>query len=319
MPEGAQFTPEKFEELETALKGAVERSCDAAGLDYALREKRISALKALLDTRRPIVDTPLLETEAALSDIASGPCVTHGHALDRSAVAEFSPATISVAQPLSCEASDDVEPAGPHQDTVISRYRDHTSTTGTQRRKGLTWLAVGLLAIGLAGAGGYIYFDDFATSITPASAQQEAPKTVAQAPTQNASAVGAPSNPANPLTSEQRNLLKKRFATIAVIQKTLQAHADRVKRYPATGGSFVTAPRLLKTMQTQGTKLPKLDLKAAQALRYKSDGKSFKLAYLATGDCYQVMKVAPDRVDPKRSFGGDCYSYGRWTPGGADF
>ncbi|EFL89469.1 hypothetical protein [Ahrensia sp. R2A130] len=296
VPEGAQFTPEKFQELEDALQGAVARSCDAAGLEPALRDQRIASLKALLETKRPVTDIDA-ECETTASNTTADFL--------------FAPEIHRGGQPVQAPTHD-----APPLTVDTTAYRNPSEISGGGKGKTGIWLTLGALAIGLAGAGGYFYYDELSANITPAPAQQQVAQ-VSTAPPNKTANAETPSTPV--LTTNERAVLQKRFATIATIQNTLKTHAERVKRYPATGGNFVAAPRLLKTLQTQGTALPELDLKVAQDLRYKSDGKSFKLTYLATGDCHQVMKVAPDRVDPKRRFGGDCYSYGRWTPGGKNF
>lgn len=297
VPEESQFTPEKFKELEDALQGAVARSCEAAGLDADIRDQRISSLKALLDPRRPEITHEICDEPGAVN------------APDEEMLA---PAIHHDAEPeiIFGSARDTVSPTintGPHRSGFFH------SDGG---KRGALWLAFSAIVVGLAGAGSYLYFDEMASTVTAAFAQQPVKQNPPQLQSEEATAAVSPT-PA--LTAAERALLEKRFSTISTIQQTLKTHAGRVNRYPATGGKFVAAPRLLKTLKTQGTALPNLDLKVAQALRYKSDGKSFKLAYLATGDCYKVMKVAPERVDPKRRFGGDCYSYGRWTPGGKDF
>lgn len=51
-------------------------------------------------------------------------------------------------------------------------------------------------------------------------------------------------------------------------------------------------------------------------LYWSDNGKEYKLLANGTADCFVARRLAPDMVDPARSWGPvDCLAYGFWTPG----
>lgn len=89
--------------------------------------------------------------------------------------------------------------------------------------------------------------------------------------------------------------------------------------YPVSGGRYVPAKAALRLLDSKEF-VANVPADALEGLKYYSDGKSFKVIALGTGDCAVVRALRPNLVDPSRSAGAvDCIAYGFWTPNGAEY
>lgn len=105
-------------------------------------------------------------------------------------------------------------------------------------------------------------------------------------------------------------------------QTFIRDYADALARYLEVAGSypsatdaFLDARTTFGEMATRDVAFPVPRAVLDDTIRYVSNGRSYKFILYGTGDCYLAGRLAPETVDPARSFGDvDCYAYGAWTP-----
>jgi hypothetical protein len=96
-----------------------------------------------------------------------------------------------------------------------------------------------------------------------------------------------------------------------------KAKSDGV--YPNSGGKLVPAASALSLLDSAEFE-KNVPRETLDKMRYISDGKSYKLVAIGTGDCAIVRVLRPAMIDPERSAGSlDCIAYGFWTPKGESY
>ncbi len=136
----------------------------------------------------------------------------------------------------------------------------------------------------------------------------------------------------SPLSPEIRNKIEPLLLSLEKPAPTIQrlnvliGMAQRLSEYskakgafPETGGKLMDFVSAVPNIKAAGVKIALPD-NAFANIKYISDGKSYKIIAVGTGDCAVVRAIQTTMVDPKRSAGPlDCIAYGVWTPRGVEF
>lgn len=117
----------------------------------------------------------------------------------------------------------------------------------------------------------------------------------------------------------ERGPTVRRINALIAFNSLLAQKAKTAGVYPNSGEKLVPAASALPLLDS--TEFEKnVPREILDKIRYISDGKSYKLVAVATGDCAVVRVLRPAMIDPERSAGSlDCLAYGFWTPKGAGY
>ncbi|KQZ15244.1 hypothetical protein ASD27_15160 [Mesorhizobium sp. Root1471] len=110
-----------------------------------------------------------------------------------------------------------------------------------------------------------------------------------------------------------------RINALIALGNILRDYAARTKTYPSSQMKLVPAANALAILKN-GEFEKNVPTSIINEMQYVSDGRSYKVIVLGSGDCAVVRALRPSMVDPKRSAGDlDCIAYGTWTPAGREF
>lgn len=110
-----------------------------------------------------------------------------------------------------------------------------------------------------------------------------------------------------------------RINALVALGAILQNYAVKTKTYPSSQMKLVPAAGALAILK-DGEFEKNVPISIINEMQYVSDGRSYKVIVLGSGDCAVVRALRPSMVDPKRSAGDlDCIAYGTWTPAGREF
>lgn len=110
-----------------------------------------------------------------------------------------------------------------------------------------------------------------------------------------------------------------RINALIALNAILGSYAAKNRFYPDSKMEFVSAAKALAILNDPEF-AKNVPASIIDEIQYVSDGKSYKLIIVGSGDCAVVRSLRPAMVDPKRSAGDlDCIAYGVWTPQGRDF
>lgn len=127
-------------------------------------------------------------------------------------------------------------------------------------------------------------------------------------------------------TGQRTAQFSRRLDDLASLRDALAAFHAKYGRYPANAG-FAGAVGAKGEAASDwlpglaGEFLPALPRDPAgtsdpdKQYLYHGDGTDYKIIVHGSGDCALARKAHPDMVDPAR----DCWAYGFWTPGAANW
>ena len=118
---------------------------------------------------------------------------------------------------------------------------------------------------------------------------------------------------------QQPSVTIQRINALIAFNTILKVFSSQQGSYPDSEGRIVAAQDALKLLNdSEFEKNVAADI--VKDMRYVSDGRSFKVLMLGTGDCAVARILRPAMVDPKRAAGDlDCIAYGIWSPLGKDY
>jgi hypothetical protein len=110
-----------------------------------------------------------------------------------------------------------------------------------------------------------------------------------------------------------------RINALIALGAILRDYAAKTKTYPSSQMKLVSAAAALAVLKDAEFER-NVPTNIINEMQYVSDGRSYKVIVLGSGDCAVVRALRPAMIDPKRSAGDlDCIAYGIWTPAGRDF
>jgi len=110
-----------------------------------------------------------------------------------------------------------------------------------------------------------------------------------------------------------------RINALIALGAILRDYAAKTKTYPSSQMKLVSATAALGVLKDAEFER-NVPTNIINEMQYVSDGRSYKVIVLESGDCAVVRALRPAMIDPKRSAGDlDCIAYGIWTPAGRDF
>ena len=110
-----------------------------------------------------------------------------------------------------------------------------------------------------------------------------------------------------------------RINALIALGTILKNYAARTSTYPSSQMKLVPAAGALAILKDAEFE-KNVPASIINEMQYVSDGRSYKVIVLGSGDCAVVRALRPSMVDPKRSAGDlDCIAYGTWTPAGREF
>lgn len=110
-----------------------------------------------------------------------------------------------------------------------------------------------------------------------------------------------------------------RINALIALGNILRDYAARTRTYPNSQMKLVPAAGALAILKNEEFE-KNVPTSIVNEMQYVSDGRSYKVIVLGSGDCAVVRALRPAMVDPKRSSGElDCIAYGSWTPAGREF
>lgn len=107
-------------------------------------------------------------------------------------------------------------------------------------------------------------------------------------------------------------------ANVATLEK-MRAYIESDDRYQTESKMQAIIRSFPEIQQDLGLKTLRSEGEVTGTYLYASDGTDFKIVLSNSGHCYLALKLKPELVDPRRSRGGDCYSYGYWTENAEKF
>ncbi|MER8825911.1 hypothetical protein NKH73_03105 [Mesorhizobium sp. M0938] len=110
-----------------------------------------------------------------------------------------------------------------------------------------------------------------------------------------------------------------RINALIALGAILRDYAAKTKTYPSSQMKLVPAAGALAVLKDAEFER-NVPTSIINEMQYVSDGRSYKVIVLGSGDCAVVHALRPAMIDPKRSAGDlDCIAYGIWTPAGREF
>lgn len=113
------------------------------------------------------------------------------------------------------------------------------------------------------------------------------------------------------------DLFEQRRQFLKDAERALAAYVQVSKVHPLAE-EFTAAKSVFQAIRSRGITLNLPADLSFETLRYRSDGRSYKLVFVGSGDCHRARVYWPEAIDTKRAFGPvDCLAYGVWTPNAA--